>query len=126
VRGQLAESRYPDDTSVQWLYLPTLEALAALKRGRPADAVARLEPTEAHDRALPATSFVGFFGSLYSAYVRGEAYRALKQYDRAAAAYRKVIEHRGLVLYDPVDAIARLQLARPRGVEQRRRRPPRV
>ena len=44
--------------------------------------------------------------------MRGEAYKALRQYDQAAVEFRKIIDHRGLVLGDSVDTMARLQLAR--------------
>jgi hypothetical protein len=44
---------------------------------------------------VPALGFYGFFGSLYSVYVRGEA---------------NILDQRVIVLSDPVDAIARLQL----------------
>jgi len=60
-------------------------------------------------------SFVGaggFFGSLYPVYVRGAAYLALRQGAEAAAEFQKMLAHRGLVLVDPVGAVARVQLAR--------------
>ena len=61
---------------------------------------------------MPAVSNFGFFGSLYPAYVRGEAYLAAHTYVEAAAEFQKIVDHRGLVLGDPIDAIARLQRAR--------------
>jgi Tfp pilus assembly protein PilF len=45
-------------------------------------------------------------------YVRGEAYLAANQPAQAAAEFQKIIDHRGIVLADPMDAMARLQLAR--------------
>jgi cytochrome c-type biogenesis protein CcmH/NrfG len=44
--------------------------------------------------------------------VRGEAYLAADQPVPAAAAFQTVIDHRGIVLADPLDALARLHLAR--------------
>ena len=61
---------------------------------------------------MPAVSYFGFFGSLYPAYVRGEAYLAAQTYVEAAAEFQKIVDHRGLVLGDPIDAMARLQRAR--------------
>ncbi|HXX56297.1 MAG TPA: hypothetical protein VEJ17_00730 [Candidatus Nitrosotalea sp.] len=45
-------------------------------------------------------------------YVRGEAYLMLHDGDRAAAEFRKFIEHRGVVMNFPWGALARLGLAR--------------
>ena len=44
--------------------------------------------------------------------MRGAAYLALGQGAEAAAEFQKILEHRGLVLGDPVGAIAHLQLGR--------------
>jgi hypothetical protein len=55
---------------------------------------------------------IGNFGRLYPIYVRGLAYLAAKQPAQAAAEFRRIVDHRSIVLVDPVDAMARLQLAR--------------
>jgi len=44
--------------------------------------------------------------------VRGQAYLALHQGAEAAAEFQKILDHRGLVLCDPVGALAHLQLGR--------------
>jgi hypothetical protein len=44
--------------------------------------------------------------------VRGEVYLAARRPAQAASEFRRIISHRGIVLADPVDAMARLQLAR--------------
>ena len=62
--------------------------------------------------AVPAIDFNAFFGGLYPAYVRGEAYLALREPAKAAAEFQKILDHRGIVLADPVGAMARLQLGR--------------
>jgi tetratricopeptide (TPR) repeat protein len=106
------EERFPEDTPVQFEYLPTLHALSALAHGAPADAVERLQKALPYDFALPHTAFFAKFGGLYTAYVRGEAYLAAGRGQEAAAEFQKVLDHRGLVLADPVGALARLQLGR--------------
>jgi hypothetical protein len=53
----------------------------------------------------------GLFGSVYPAYVRGEAYLAMRGAD-AAVEFHKIVDHRGIVILDPVGTLARLQLAR--------------
>src|SRR4029079_11380547 len=80
--------------------------------GKHAEAFAGLEPALSNEFALPATAFVASFGSLYPAYVRGLTYLATKRPADAAVEFQKIISHRGLVMEDPIDALARLQLAR--------------
>jgi predicted Zn-dependent protease len=106
------ERRFPEDTSVRFNYLPTLRALFSLNAGEPSKAIEVLHIVGPYEFAVPAISFFGFFGSLYPAYVRGTAYLAAHQGAEAAAEFRKVLDHRGLVLGDPVGAVARLQLGR--------------
>jgi tetratricopeptide (TPR) repeat protein len=55
------ENRFPEDTPVQFEYLPILHALAALARRAPLDAVDRLQPALPYDFAMPGTGFVGKF-----------------------------------------------------------------
>ena len=105
-------ARYPQDTTVNISYLPALRGLIALKQGKLAEALTGLEPALSNEFALPGTAFVASFGSLYPAYVRGQTYLAAKRPAEAAVEFQKIISHRGLVMEDPMDAVARLQLAR--------------
>jgi predicted Zn-dependent protease len=104
--------QFPEDTAVQFYYLPTLRALLALKSGKSSEAIDRLQVAVANESAIPPIAYVAFFGSLYSAYVRGEAYLAAHQGAEAAAEFQKILNHRGIVYGDPIGALARLQLAR--------------
>jgi hypothetical protein len=61
---------------------------------------------------MPGTAFFGMFGGLYPAYIRGEAYLAAARGQEAAAEFQKVLNHRGIVLADPIGALAHLQLGR--------------
>jgi Tfp pilus assembly protein PilF len=45
-------------------------------------------------------------------FVRGEAYLAAHQGNQAAAEFRKILDHRGLVLNEPIGALAHLGLGR--------------
>jgi serine/threonine protein kinase/Tfp pilus assembly protein PilF len=107
------EKRYPEDTCVQFSYLPALRALDALNQG---DAARALEMTQAaapYDLAVPATAYLAaFFGALYPVFVRGLAYSRMGRYREAAAELRKILDHPGIVLNDPIGALARLQLGR--------------
>jgi eukaryotic-like serine/threonine-protein kinase len=49
---------------------------------------------------------------LYPVFVRGEAYLAAHQGSEAAAEFQKILDHRGIVLNEPIGALAHLQLGR--------------
>jgi serine/threonine protein kinase/Tfp pilus assembly protein PilF len=106
------ERRFPEDTSVQFNYAPTLRALLALKSNDPRKAIELLQIAVPYDLAVPGIDFIAFFGSLYPSYVRGEAYLVAHQGVEAAVEFQKILNHRGLVFGDPVGAMARLQLGR--------------
>jgi serine/threonine protein kinase len=110
------DRRFPEDTSVRFNYLPTLRALAALKANDPSRAIDLLRLASTYEFAEPGISFHGAggvaFGAMYPIYVRGMAYLALRRAADAAAEFQKILEHRGIVLEDPMGALARLQLGR--------------
>jgi len=106
------EKRFPEDTPVQFEYLPTLHALSALAHRAPSDAIEQLQRAVPYDLAIPGTAFFAKFGGLYPAYVRGQAYLEAGQGREAAAEFQKVLDHRGIVLADPIGVLAHLQLGR--------------
>jgi serine/threonine protein kinase/tetratricopeptide (TPR) repeat protein len=108
------DKRFPEDTCVQFKYLPTLRALAAISQNDPRQAIDMLRKSLTYEFGQPGVSFRGYFGAMYSTYVRGLAYLALQQGAEAAAEFQKIVDHPGVVLEDPTGALARLQLARAR------------
>jgi tetratricopeptide (TPR) repeat protein len=121
--GDLAQSRalaqvlareFPEDTSVQFMYLPTLRALFSLNTPTPdaAAAIQALQTASRYDLALGRVGFIGRFGGLYPIYVRGLAYLAARQPAEAAGEFQRILDHRSIVLVDPMGAMARLQLGR--------------
>jgi ATP/maltotriose-dependent transcriptional regulator MalT len=106
------DKRFPEDTSVRFSYLPALRGLFALNASDPEKAIAGLDASTRYDFAAPGIAFNGFYGAMYPVYVRGLAHLAAKRPVEAAAEFRKILDHRGVVLADPMDAMARLQLAR--------------
>jgi tetratricopeptide (TPR) repeat protein/predicted Ser/Thr protein kinase len=111
IAGDL-EKEFPEDTFVKFTYSPVLRALAALGRGKPADAVERLEIARQYELAANGLNFSFYLGGLHSAYVRGEAFIAMHRYAEAAAEFQKILNHRGIVGLDPIGALAQLQLGR--------------
>src|SRR5262249_22294003 len=103
---------FPEDTSVQYLYLPTLRALFSLNAHNPAAAIHALQTASRYELALGGIGSIGRFGGLYPNYVRGVAYLAARQPAEAAQEFQRILNHRSIVLVDPMDAMARLQLAR--------------
>ena len=106
------ERRFPEDTSVRFNYLPTLRGLLAVMRGEPTKAVELLEAAVPNEFGTPRSTIHGYFGALYPIYVRGEAYLAAGQGHEAAAEFQKILDHRGIVVSDPIGALAHLQLGR--------------
>ncbi len=101
------EARFPEDTEVRFAYLPVLRAELALKRGAPSNAIELLQPTARYELGAPASSIAGFFGALYPSYVRGEAYLELHQGVKAAAEFQRILDHRGIVIDDPIGGTSR-------------------
>jgi len=108
------EKRYPEDTCVQFSYLPALRALEALNQGDPAKALEKTQPAAPYELAVPGTAYYtgAFFGALYPVYVRGLAYSRMGRHREATAEFQKTLDHPGIMLNDPMGPMARLQLAR--------------
>jgi DNA-binding winged helix-turn-helix (wHTH) protein/tetratricopeptide (TPR) repeat protein len=103
--------RFPEDIFMQLNYLPTLRAKLALLRSNPQQAVDILRVAAPYELGLPAHSGYNW-PNLYPVYVRGEAYLAARKGNEAAAEFQKILDHRGIVLNEPIGALARLQLGR--------------
>lgn len=117
------EKRFPEDTSVQFSYLPALRALEALNRGDPAKALEITQAAAPYELAVPGTAYysgAAFFGALYPVYVRGLAYSRMGRHGEAAAEFQKIVDHPGMMLNDPMGPIARLELARALGASGQR------
>jgi predicted Zn-dependent protease len=104
--------RFPEDTSVKFSYLPVIRAEIALNRKEPTKALEMLQAAAPNELGAPRSSIHALFGALYPVYVRGEAYLAQGRGTEAVLEFQKIIDHRGIVVNDPIGALARLQLAR--------------
>jgi tetratricopeptide (TPR) repeat protein len=107
--------RFPEDTRIQFVYLPTLRALLALNNREPLKAIELLQTAVPYELGTPSeggSEFLLGSSNLYPAYVRGLAYLAAHQGRDAAAEFQKILDHRGIVVCDPIGALAHLQLGR--------------
>jgi serine/threonine protein kinase/tetratricopeptide (TPR) repeat protein len=95
------DKRLPEDTIVQFIYLPTLHAQLALHRKDASKAVEALQRSTTYELC-----------DLYPVYVRGLAYLASRRGNEAAIEFQKILDHRGIVVNEPIGALARLQLGR--------------
>jgi len=104
----LAE-RYPEDTIVQFNYLPTIHAAAALRSDGPAEALEALKSAAPYELGWISGS-ADF--NLYPVYLRGEAELAAHHGPAAAAEFQEILDHPGVVQNEPIGALAHLGLGR--------------
>jgi serine/threonine protein kinase/tetratricopeptide (TPR) repeat protein len=106
----LAQS-FPEATIVRYNYLPTLRAKLALSNGNTSEALESLRAAAPYE--LGQTTYSIYRCTvMYPVYVRGEAYLAAHQGSEAAAEFQKILDHRGIVLNEPIGALAHLQIGR--------------
>jgi tetratricopeptide (TPR) repeat protein len=83
-------------------WLPTAEAVLALHKGNPSQAIADLEVAVPYELG----------GLAYPAYIRGEAYLQAHNGAAAGVEFRKILDHRSIVTNFVIGALAHLQLGR--------------
>jgi len=113
--SQELAKRFPLDTQVQSLWLPTIRAQLALNKKDPATALTALQAADSIE--LGQISFVANVSCLYPTYVRGESYLAAGQGKAAADEFQKVINHSGIVWNCWTGAMARLGVARANALQ---------
>jgi tetratricopeptide (TPR) repeat protein/predicted Ser/Thr protein kinase len=104
--------RFPQDTLVQFNYLPTLRAQIALTRTDASKAIEALQAAAPYELGNVVGNSV-----LCPVYVRGEAYLAAHQGSEATAEFQKIINHRGIAVNVPIGALAHLGLARSYAIQ---------
>jgi ATP/maltotriose-dependent transcriptional regulator MalT len=103
------EKTYPTNTTLKLYWFPIVRAAIALGSQKPGDAVVALEAAAPYELGAPPPYQEG---TIYPAYIRGEAYLAQKDGAAAAREFQKFIEHRTLVVNYPLASLAHLGLAR--------------
>jgi len=101
------DKTFPLDTLVQRYWAPTVRAAVAMQHSDPDLAMELLK--QASPIELGSPSSLVYFAPVY---LRGEAYLALGDGQRATTEFQKFIDHRGVVQNLPWGALARLGLGR--------------
>jgi eukaryotic-like serine/threonine-protein kinase len=109
--------RFPLDTQMQSLWLPTIQAQLALGKKNPAAALTDLQAASPIE--LGQIMFAINTSCLYHVYVRGQAYLAVGQGSAAAAEFQKIIDHTGIVWNCWTGALAHLGVARANALQSR-------
>jgi serine/threonine protein kinase/tetratricopeptide (TPR) repeat protein len=109
--------QFPEDTIVQFNYLPTLRAKLALSRNdattsgaNSSKAIEALQTATSYELGTPGSG--AFTPVLFPVYMRGEAYLAAQNGTAAAGEFQKILDHRGVVGNAAIGAFAHLGLAR--------------
>jgi eukaryotic-like serine/threonine-protein kinase len=96
------EEKYPDDTLMNTIWIPTATAALEVRRGNASAALKMLGSAAAYEPSL---------NSMWAVYVRGLAHLQMESGRAAAAEFQKIIDHRGLDLLSPLYPMAHLKMA---------------
>ncbi len=105
------DKNFPEDTIVQFNYLPTIRGKLALNKGDASGAIESLGAAAPYELGATRTTDIDWT-AMFPVFVRGEAYLAAHEGSKAAAEFQKIIDRRGLVLNQPIGALAHLGLGR--------------
>ena len=86
--------RFPQDTVVQSVWLPTIHAQIETGRKNPARSIELLQVAAPYELGMLSGSAAN--SCMYPVYVRAEAYLNGQQGSGAAAEFQKILNHRGL------------------------------
>ena len=103
--------RYPEDTLVNFYWLPVIRAEVALDRKNAAKAIEILKPAAIYELGASAPA-INVSAALLPIYVRGEAYLAAGQGAEAGAEFQKMIDHKNMIGNFPLEALAHFGLGR--------------
>jgi eukaryotic-like serine/threonine-protein kinase len=94
--------RFPNDTVLNKILLPLIQARIGLLRGNPAQVIQLLETTRPYEG----------YALFQIAYLRGQSYLNQRKGADAAAEFQKILDHRGWQPTSPLYSLAQLGLAR--------------
>jgi tetratricopeptide (TPR) repeat protein/predicted Ser/Thr protein kinase len=102
--------RFPENTVVQSVWLPTIRAQIELSRKNAARSIELLQAAAPYELGMLSGSATN--SCLHPVYVRAQAYLSAQQGLAAAAEFHKILNHRGLLWNCATGALAHLGLAR--------------
>jgi eukaryotic-like serine/threonine-protein kinase len=114
---------FPLDTLMQNYWIPTVQAAIALQRHDSVKAIEILHAAIPYELADPPPFSAG---TMYPAYLRGQAYlgfggssgNAAGNGELAAAEFQKILDHPGVIVNFPLGALSHLGLARARALSR--------
>jgi eukaryotic-like serine/threonine-protein kinase len=95
------------DTMLRLYSLPTIHGAIEISKNSPLQGILNLEPAVPYELGGPLA-----FPYLYPVWVRGHAYMAAHEGVAAAGEFQKLIDHPGIVINQPIGALAHLELGR--------------
>ncbi len=103
------EKNYSTNTILKLYWLPTARAAIELNKGDWSQVLRVLEAAAPYELGTPPPLQVG---TIYPAYLRGQAYLLAHNGNAAVAEFQKIIDHRGIALNFVTASVAHLQIAR--------------
>jgi Flp pilus assembly protein TadD len=103
------EKSYPSQTLLKVYWLPTVKAAIELSVNNSAQALVFLEAAAPYELGTPPQLQLG---TLYPAYIRGQAQLMAHNGSAAVTEFQKFLDRRGVTINFPTGALAHLQLAR--------------
>lgn len=100
-------NEHPSYTILKVYWLPTLKASLEVESGNAESALSLLQTAAPYE--LGEASYIS---NMYPAYVRGQAYLLANNGGAAAAEFKKLLDHPGIVQNDILGVLSHLQLAR--------------
>jgi len=104
---------FPLDTLMQNYWIPAIQASIELDRRNADKAIALLQAALPYELADPPPFAAG---TIYPAYLRGQAYLFVHKGPEAATEFQKIIDHPGVIVNFPLAALAHLGVARARNL----------
>jgi eukaryotic-like serine/threonine-protein kinase len=104
------EKHYSSNTTLKLYWLPCINAASELNKGNSSQSLAFLEAAAPYELGSPPPYEV--VGTLYPAYLRGQAYLLAHNGKAAIAEFQKLLDHGGIVVNSVTGALAHLQLGR--------------
>jgi predicted Zn-dependent protease len=102
--------RFPQDTVVQTVWLPTIHAQIETGRKNASRSIELLQVAAPYELGMISGNAPN--SCLYAVYVRAQTYLGAHQGQLAVAEFQKILDHRGLLWNCATGALARLQIGR--------------